>query len=571
MIFSKKEKNYQNPRLCDNLFHIAVGPVIIFGNLFGIMPVSGVLSNDVSRVKFRWLTLKTVFSICVIVLGSLEVATAAHRTYRSGFKLYSFGEHILYLNGAFTNSKLQIEKCNFTFGIVENMYRRERAHYFDLVYFEIWMTPIVAWLQLSLTMCWTFIDTFISVSSITIAFKFKLITERLQVTKTKVMPQSFWMDIRHDYAKQTDLVFYLDDQFSAIILLACTNGLYVTCLQLFNISMERPSTMDQIFSWFSLVFLISRTLAMLFFASTIHDASKEPLAILRDIPTKYWTLEVQRFASEISHQTIAFSGKQFFFITRKLIFAMIGTVVTYELVLLDRIDEYSDITDFLEKLRGTPDFGDMVTKSALTGTLVNKKVDGKRPKGRAKQWLYDTLDGDLQASQLDSDKIFEVLPPEYWDDQRKYYTALSELMSTVDEKIGIITLISFSMNLYYVCLQLFNSVIPSDTFIRALYFWYSLCFLIGRTVAVSFFASRIHDESKKPIEEMRLIPTAAFTKETKRLLEQVTNSTIALSGFNFFYVTRQFILNVAGTIVTYELVLVQLHKGESGPEDPCAR
>lgn len=31
---------------------------------------------------------------------------------------------------------------------------------------------------------------------------------------------------------------------------------------------------------------------MLFFASTIHDASKEPLAILRDIPTKYWTLEV---------------------------------------------------------------------------------------------------------------------------------------------------------------------------------------------------------------------------------------------------------------------------------------
>lgn len=45
--------------------------------------------------------------------------------------------------------------------------------------------------------------------------------------------------------------------------------------------------------------------------------------------------------------------------------------------------------------------------------------------------------------------------------------------------------------------------------------------------------------------------------QAARFLEEITNSTIGLTGMRFFFLTRSLILSVAGTVVTYELVLVQ--------------
>lgn len=60
--------------------------------------------------------------------------------------------------------------------------------------------------------------------------------------------------------------------------------------------------------------------------------------------------------------------------------------------------------------------------------------------------------------------------------------------------------------------------------------------------------------------------------EVKRFNEEVANDVIALSGMKFFYLTRKLVLSVAGTIVTYELVLVQFHQDDKiGDYDPCWR
>lgn len=76
-------------------------------------------------------------------------------------------------------------------------------------------------------------------------------------------------------------------------------------------------------------------------------------------------------------------------------------------------------------------------------------------------------------------------------------------------------------------------------------------------MAVSLFASYIHDESKKPIIVIRAIPRQYWCKEAFRFSEDVVNETVALSGMKFFYLTRKLILTVAATIATYELVLLQ--------------
>lgn len=105
--------------------------------------------------------------------------------------------------------------------------------------------------------------------------------------------------------------------------------------------------------------------------------------------------------------------------------------------------------------------------------------------------------------------------------------------------------------------------------------------MITRTVAVSLFASYIHDEAKKPIRVLRAVPRICWCKEAYRFAEEVVNETVALSGMKFFFITRNMILTVsfmiqkstlvkednfffpafkvAGTVATYELVMLQIN------------
>lgn len=72
-----------------------------------------------------------------------------------------------------------------------------------------------------------------------------------------------------------------------------------------------------------------------------------------------------------------------------------------------------------------------------------------------------------------------------------------------------------------------------------------------------FIASSIHDESRKPLKILRTIPSDSWFPETERFSQQIQNGCIALSGKKFFFLTRGIIISIAGTIVTYELVLLQ--------------
>lgn len=95
-----------------------------------------------------------------------------------------------------------------------------------------------------------------------------------------------------------------------------------------------------------------------------------------------------------------------------------------------------------------------------------------------------------------------------------------------------------------------------------IYFWYSLIFLIVRAFAVSILIARINDESEKPIKILRTVPSHLWDAEAKRFFYDILSSKqVALSGMEFFYVTRKLILSVVGTIVTYELVLMQFYRG----------
>lgn len=77
------------------------------------------------------------------------------------------------------------------------------------------------------------------------------------------------------------------------------------------------------------------------------------------------------------------------------------------------------------------------------------------------------------------------------------------------------------------------------------------------------FATKIYENSRKPLKVIRSISEECWNPEIKRLRDQIVTDVNALTGMNFFYLTRDVLLSLVGTITTYELFLLQDHDTEA--------
>ncbi|XP_020278417.1 gustatory receptor for sugar taste 64a-like [Pseudomyrmex gracilis] len=148
-----------------------------------------------------------------------------------------------------------------------------------------------------------------------------------------------------------------------------------------------------------------------------------------------------------------------------------------------------------------------------------------------------------------------------WSGFREDYAVLSCMVKEVDNNISPIILLSFANNLYFICLQLLNGLSQPEgsTIIVDIYFFGSFIFLIGRTVTVTLLTARINDQSKVALPALYTCSASTYNVETERLIYLLTTDDIALTGLRFFSITRNFMLAVAGAIVTYEVVLLQFN------------
>ncbi|XP_077285082.1 gustatory receptor for sugar taste 64f-like [Arctopsyche grandis] len=161
----------------------------------------------------------------------------------------------------------------------------------------------------------------------------------------------------------------------------------------------------------------------------------------------------------------------------------------------------------------------------------------------------------------------------FWRNAREEYVHLSMVVKKIDKFMNGIVFLSFTNNIYFVCLQLFNSLkvavkegcicSPLRRVVHAAYFTFSFGFLVIRALTVALGTAKINTTAKHPTTIIYSVPSQTYGVEQRRFLEQVINDVIAFTGLNFFYITRGLVLTIAGTIVTYELVLVQFNSGES--------
>ncbi|XP_037946062.1 gustatory receptor for sugar taste 64a-like [Teleopsis dalmanni] len=201
-----------------------------------------------------------------------------------------------------------------------------KQHYvfiYSMIPYNIYGGAYIMLIHGACTFVWNYMDLFIVMISKGIAYRFEQITTRINKLAGKEIPEDTFAEIREHYVKVCELLDYVDDNLSGIILLSCANNLYFVCNQLLNVFNKLRWPINYIYFWYSLLYLIGRTAYVFLTAASINDESKAALGVLRRVSKTTWCVEVERLIFQMATQTVALSGKKFYYLTRKLLFGIL--------------------------------------------------------------------------------------------------------------------------------------------------------------------------------------------------------------------------------------------------------
>nr|QZH55045.1 gustatory receptor 12 [Achelura yunnanensis] len=388
-------------------FQAAMRLTLLIGQCFGLSPVLGVTNVDTSKMRFKyvsWRCLYSLLSMCgqCLLVGFCFINLLADSNVISSHSSLIFNglnglTNILFFRIAMKWPKLcqliswteaanpcldetLITKCNFSCLVILSMalvehilsdlsgfaaavdcgpshqiYRTFVTSSFPWIFIHVPYSEVTGalaqLLNIQCTFNWNFSNVFIICTSFYLTSRLEQVNKRIIDVIGKKVPSSFWRVLREDYSRLTYVVKRVDDVIGSVIFVSFASNLFFICLQLLHtledgikaIPVCNNGTVDKrplkgyeqpIYFVYSLVFLIIRSLAVSLVASKVHTASREPAYALYEVPSAEYCGEIQRFLDQIHSDDIALTGVQFFSVKRGIILTIAGTIITYELVLI---------------------------------------------------------------------------------------------------------------------------------------------------------------------------------------------------------------------------------------------
>ncbi|XP_063972237.1 gustatory receptor for sugar taste 64f-like isoform X3 [Diachasmimorpha longicaudata] len=378
--------------------HTAIKPIINLAQCFAVFPVNGVNTPDSSHLKFTWRSLKILYSMIVLVLSVIMTGASIHRILSSTFTspkmttLVFFGAscvtNVLFLRLAMrwpgiaakwekierelatrhrrtskynlvarykiitvtvmaialiehalslVSGYLSASECAQLQGdpdVLGVYFKTQFPQVFNKTVYSIWKGLMVQGINVLTTFSWNFLDLFLILMSTALTYHFGLLNARLNSIKDKTMPEWWWSEARTDYNRLASLTRQVDSDISGLILLSFGINLYFICMQLMYSFNRVPNVIRTIYFGFSFGAVIARTAAVSLSAASVHDESLLPAPVLYSVSSSSYSTEVVRFLSQVTTDTIGLTGMKFFSITRSLVLTVAGTIITYELVLV---------------------------------------------------------------------------------------------------------------------------------------------------------------------------------------------------------------------------------------------
>ncbi|XP_044744043.1 gustatory receptor for sugar taste 64f-like [Chrysoperla carnea] len=362
-------------------FHEIIRPMLTMAQCFGLLPVMGIRSATPKDLTFTFVSFR-ILQCIIILIGIIALGATNFMQLLTDGYTFSLLTVLLYIKLAYYWPKLMQEWALIEYHMSVyppsfNLYRRfyiiatiiltlaalEHAlsicssivsigtcfsHGSDLqAYFEIRFvqvfnrTPFAYWkgilchvINFVATFAWSFIDVFLIMMSLGLTELFQRITLKIKNIHLQRTHESIWRNIREDFNKVTSLCRLTNDTISDLVLLSYTNNLWFICAQILHSISPMKHITDVIYFFYSMLFLVARTLFLTLMISKVHESSRNPLQYLYQVPGCSYCLEIGRFIQQITAEIIALTGMNFFAVRKEMVLSVAGTIITYELVLI---------------------------------------------------------------------------------------------------------------------------------------------------------------------------------------------------------------------------------------------
>ncbi|XP_041766264.1 gustatory receptor for sugar taste 64e-like [Anopheles merus] len=363
----------------------SIQPVLIVGQMFGLLPLDGVWCGRWWSIHWRLLSWRNLYALFV-QLSALIMACFSFATFwYSGVEfakimswwfftlnlLISINFAVLArnwpqlmsrwprLSAACRRNARQVglvATVLLTSGLIEHvlskpagLHRAYRcpipnlleAHYkqaFPEMFSFVPYNPYVGFLAQTitslLTVYWNYVDLFLISVSVGLRTNLAQVNDVIASSEKLYHRGIFWKDQCTHYRRVLGLIRHVNNHIGVFIVISYASNLFFICVQLVNVFQQNSSFIVTSYFWYSLFHLIGRIVAVSLYGSAIHDEYCRTRALFYNLPDGYgYTDEVQRFHRQVEHDSVALNGYGFFYLTRKLILKIAATVVTYELVL----------------------------------------------------------------------------------------------------------------------------------------------------------------------------------------------------------------------------------------------
>ncbi|XKL60006.1 hypothetical protein PGB90_001022 [Kerria lacca] len=143
----------------------------------------------------------------------------------------------------------------------------------------------------------------------------------------------------------------------------------------------------------------------------------------------------------------------------------------------------------------------------------------------------------------------KVLSEFEWKILRLKYTKLCELTSVVDDCLCHLLCLTFLIHLYIICVELHQGIQYTSDENDQMHAILSFIVSVLRACALCYTTIRIYEQSKNVLDILHSI---------ELFLQQVIQNDTVLTGSHLFSMKRSFLLTIGGTIISYEILLLQM-------------
>ncbi|XP_044750450.1 gustatory receptor for sugar taste 64f [Coccinella septempunctata] len=346
------KKSLRNKTKCrkNRGFHDSLKYLLFTSQFFALFPLNGVLESNYRKMYFSWFTIRTLYALIVSWAAILEGIWCAYFLAQTNdpFEIYELNVVMFYSRGTLTCLAFLKLAKNWPalmeeFDNIENMLRSYPPSKFlhtklRIITFAIFFAAAVQVLNMFITFGWTFIDVFIVYASINFSEKIVQLNKQISLTVEKqVESPVVWRSLRENYTRLLHLFANFNDKLDNIILVSFASNIFFLLTQLFawmRLNATDEIALQHIYFLFSIFLLIIRTSFVCFYGASIQEESQNLINNLVTTPSNLYNEEVERFIVQVSTSPMILSGSKYFRITRSLILKIAGSIVTYELVMI---------------------------------------------------------------------------------------------------------------------------------------------------------------------------------------------------------------------------------------------